>query len=251
MSFGYDNSCATLSQEGRIYQVEYAEKAVENANTFLGVVCDDGVILASEKIRSNKTIISGSNPTIYSITPTIGMVIGGHLPDGRHLISRAKAESQSYLKTFGVPITGKVLSDRIAFYVQQHTLYWSTRPFGAAAIISSWDKEDGKHLYMVETNGNVFEYFGATHGKGRQFIKTEIEKNNFALKSRKTGDALYDVLKILIRSYEGEKETEYDLSIIYPDSNYTHQLVDRAYISDLVRRARAEIEEERKMHVDS
>ena len=56
MSFGYDYSCTTLSQEGRIYQLEYAEKAVESAPSCMGVVCSDGVLLLSEKVRLYKKV---------------------------------------------------------------------------------------------------------------------------------------------------------------------------------------------------
>src|SRR5690348_2307999 len=111
MSLGYDISCTTLSQEGRIYQIEYAEKAVEASSTVIGVVFTDGVVIASEKIREKK-VVAGSNPTIYTVTPTIGVGVCGYLPDGRNIVSRAKSEAQSYLKNFGVEITGKILADR-------------------------------------------------------------------------------------------------------------------------------------------
>ena len=250
MSLGYDFSCATLSQEGKIYQLEYAEKAIENSPTVLGVVCADGVILASEKIKTSKTLVSGSNPTIYSITPKIGMAVCGYLPDGRNLVTRARTEAKDYLKNFGVEISGKILADRMAFYVQSHTLYWSMRPFGAVAMISSWEKDSTPHLFMVESNGNAFEYYGCAHGKGRQFVKNEIEKNNFELKTKTVQNALRDVLKILIKSYEGEKETEYDVSIISKnETNTIHKLVN-GEIKDEIRRIKEENEADRKMQVD-
>src|ERR1700712_3593760 len=122
MSVGYDFSVTTLSQEGKIYQLEYANKCVENSSTVFGIVCSDGVILAGEKIRQSKTMVPGSNQTVYSVTPNIGILIGGHLPDGRNLVVRAKSEAQSYLKSYGLEITGKLLSERLAGYVSTHTL---------------------------------------------------------------------------------------------------------------------------------
>lgn len=250
MSLGYDYSCTTLSQEGRIYQLEYAEKAIENSSTVLGIVCADGVILASEKVRPSKTITSGSNKTISTVAPHIGIAICGHLPDGRNLVSRAKSEAQSYLKNYGVEITGRILADRIAQYVQAHTLYWSMRPFGAVVMISSWDTDRLPHLYMVEANGNCFEYFACSHGKGRQFVKTEVERDDFALKKKNSVDALYEAVKILIRSYEGEKETEYDLSIISKDTNGIHEVIKGDRLKELISNAKTQIEADRKMQVD-
>ena len=45
MSTGYDTSCTTLSQEGRIYQIEYATKKIDNSSTVLGIIFNDGVVL--------------------------------------------------------------------------------------------------------------------------------------------------------------------------------------------------------------
>lgn len=250
MSLGYDNSCTTLSQEGRIYQLEYAEKAIENSSTTMGVVCNGIVILASEKIRQSKTMTAGSNKTIYSVAPHIGLAICGHLPDGRNIKSRAKGEAEGYLKHYGVEITGKILADRIAQYVQAHTLYWGYRPFGACVMISSWDKDNSPHLYMVEANGNYYEYFSCAHGKGRQFVKTEIEKDDFAIRKKNPESALYEAVKILIRSFEGEKETEYDLSVIAADTKGFHEVLKKDRVKEIVSKAKTEIEAERKMQVD-
>jgi len=249
MSLGYDLTCTTLSQEGKIYQIDYANKAIEMAPTVLGVVCKDGVVFVSEKIRLSKTLVVGSNPTIYSVTKNIGIAICGHLPDGRNLFNRAKSEASSYLKNFGIEITGKILTDRIALFVQSHTLYWGTRPFGASVMISSFEKESGFHLYMIEANGNYFEYYTTSLGKGRQYVKTNVEKNNFKLRELNCKVGLYEFLKVVIRSYEGEKETEYDLS--YLSTEGLHKVVDRKEITAMVEKAKIQIEEERKTDIDS
>lgn len=252
MSFGYDYSCTTLSQEGRIYQLEYAEKAVENSSSVMGVSCKDGVILASEKIRNYKTIVKGSNNTIYSVTPNIGMAICGHLPDGRNIVARAKQESKSYFQNFGMEISGKILAERIALYVQSHTLYWSMRPFGSVAMISSYDA-NGHHLFMIEGNGNCFEYYNCAQGKGRQFIKAEVEREVYNFRNRTCNDAVEDVMKILCKSYEGEKDTEYDLSVISTETSGKHKVFGFTQVDEMARRiknAGPGGENDKKMDVD-
>ena len=49
MARRYDSRTTTFSPEGRLYQVEYANEAINNTGTTLGVVCKDAVILAGEK----------------------------------------------------------------------------------------------------------------------------------------------------------------------------------------------------------
>ena len=66
---GYDLSASTFSPDGRIFQIEYANKAVEGAGTVLGIKCSDGVVLAAaaaccveaaatEKMRHSRVIQS-------------------------------------------------------------------------------------------------------------------------------------------------------------------------------------------------
>ena len=251
MSAGYDIYCTTLSQEGRIYQLEYAEKAVEAGSTCMGIIFSDGVVLLSEKIRQSKAIVYGSNPTIYPIAPNIEIAICGLIPDGRNIISRAKLEASSYLKTYGIEISGQILTERLSIYVHAHTCHWSVRPFGCCVLISSFDKDGKYHLFMLENSGNFFEYFSCAHGKGRQFVKAEVEKDNFKIRNLNVSDGLEQALKIIIKSYEGEKETEYDIGIISNESNGKSFLVDKEIVKEKVERIKKEVKEEKsKMDVD-
>lgn len=247
MSSGYDTSCTTLSQEGRIYQLEYAEKAIENCSTVMGVVFKDGVLLLSEKVRQSKAIVSGSNPTIYSVSPSIGVAICGLLPDGRNIVSRAKLEAANYLKTYGIEITGKILTERLSIYVHAHTCHWSARPFGCCVMISSYEKDNSYHLYMLETSGNFYEYYACAHGKGRQLVKAEVEKDNFAIRNKTVNEGIEEALKILKKSYEGEKETEYDASVISAETNGKHRLLDKKVMKDLADKVKGG---EKKMDID-
>ena len=249
MSSGYDTSCTTLSQEGRIYQIEYATKKIDNSSTVLGIIFNDGVVLVSEKIKESKAIVSGSNPTVYSVAKHIGMAICGLLPDGRNIVSRAKLEASTYYKNYGVPISGQILAERLSIYVHAHTCHWGARPFGCSVFISSYDTDKKYHLYMLENNGNFFEYFACADGKGKQIVKATMEKDNFALRENNIADGLKKVLKIIIKSYEGEKETEYDVGIITSRNKNEHEVIDKKIIQDEVRKLKEEVKNE-KMDVE-
>lgn len=86
--------------------MEYAAKAVHNAETVLGMVCSDGVILASEKIRSSRLQAKNSDKRIFSVDSHVGVAICGRVPDGMVIVSRARHECEGYRKSFGVPISG-------------------------------------------------------------------------------------------------------------------------------------------------
>lgn len=42
---GYDLSVTTFSPDGRVFQIEYAGKAVDNSGTVVAIRCKDGVVM--------------------------------------------------------------------------------------------------------------------------------------------------------------------------------------------------------------
>uniref|UniRef100_A0A0E0L451 Proteasome subunit alpha type n=1 Tax=Oryza punctata TaxID=4537 RepID=A0A0E0L451_ORYPU len=56
---GYDLSVTTFSPDGRVFQVEYAGKAVDNSGTVVGIKCKDGIVLGVEKLVTSKMILKG------------------------------------------------------------------------------------------------------------------------------------------------------------------------------------------------
>lgn len=64
---GYDLSADMFSPDGRVFQVEYAMKAVENGATIVGLRCKDGVVLATEKLISSSLHTAGDNSRIFKV----------------------------------------------------------------------------------------------------------------------------------------------------------------------------------------
>lgn len=55
-------------------QVEYANKAVENAGTVIGLRCKDGIVLAVEKLVLSKLLVPGANKRIATVDRHAGLV---------------------------------------------------------------------------------------------------------------------------------------------------------------------------------
>ena len=157
-------------------------KKIEISSTVFCIIFNDEVVLVSEKIKESRAIVSGSNPTIYSIDNHIGIAICGLLSDGRNIVSRAKLEASSYLKNFGIPISGQILAERLSIYIHAHTCHWGARPFGCSVLISSYGTDKKFHLFMLENNGNFFEYYATVEGKGKQIVKATLEKDNYIIR---------------------------------------------------------------------
>lgn len=209
---GYDLSVGTFSPDGRVFQTDYAQKAVDNGGTVIGVRCSDGVVLGVENLFVSKMLEPGTNTRTHPVSKHAGVALSGVAADGRQVALRAQGEALGYRNTYGSPIPGKILCDRVASYVHAFNLYWYVRPFGCVTLLATFDDEEGPALYAIDPAGGAFRYFGTAVGKGRQAAKTEIERLN--LKELKCEQALVEVAKILHSVHEGEKPFELELSWI-------------------------------------
>eukprot|EP00494_Astrolonche_serrata_P004866 UN04881 len=104
---GYDLSVTTFSPDGRVFQVEYAGKAVDNSGTIVGIKCKDGIVLGVEKLITSKMILAGSNRRLHSVHRNSGLAAAGLAADGRQIVSRAKSEAANYEKVYGEPMPVK------------------------------------------------------------------------------------------------------------------------------------------------
>jgi len=175
---GYDSD-KVLSPDGRIFQVEYAMKAVENSSTVIGILCKDGVVLAAERQIMSKLHESDSycHRRIYNIDSHIGCAVAGFLTDARHLVDIARSEAASYRENWDLPIPISELVKRISHYMFQYTLNGYYRTFGCSVIIGGCDPVSNKYeLWMADPAGVSWRYKGISTGKTRQAAKTELEK---------------------------------------------------------------------------
>jgi len=53
---GYDLAASTFSPDGKIFQVEYAQKAVDNSGTIVAIAGKNGVVVAVDHSVSSKLI---------------------------------------------------------------------------------------------------------------------------------------------------------------------------------------------------
>ncbi|KAL7719618.1 Proteasome subunit alpha type [Entamoeba marina] len=221
---GYDDSCTTFSPDAKIFQVEYAKKAVENSATSIAIKCVDGVVFGVEKLIISKMIEVSSNKRLFTIGKHIGITCAGFLPDARKLVKRAKEEYENYFNNFGIEIPVKILSEKVAMYMQNYTLYGALRPFGCSLLIGGYDYH-GYSLHYIEPSGTTYGYLANGIGKGKQICKNELEKIKF--NEITCEDALVQVIKILDMCHAEwkDKPFELELSWVCPETNNLHMRV--------------------------
>ncbi|KAH9850722.1 20S proteasome subunit [Lenzites betulinus] len=238
---GYDLSASTYSPDGRIFQVEYANKAVENSGTAIGLRVKDGIVLAVEKLVHSKLLIPEANKRIHTVDKHIGIASAGYLADGRHLANRARDEASSYRENYRAAPTLQYVVDRVGLYVQAYTLYSSVRPFGCSTILGAVDKT-GPTLFVVEPSGVSYGYRGAAVGKGRQLAKTELEKLKFDELTMR--EAVTEAARIIYLVHDDAKEKDFELEMswIGEETNGIHQSVPKDLFEEAARKAKEALE---------
>lgn len=72
--FQYDLSASQFSPDGRVFQIDYAGKAIEQSGTLIGLRGKNGVVLAVEKIVRSPLYEDDAGCRIYSVDKHIGIV---------------------------------------------------------------------------------------------------------------------------------------------------------------------------------
>lgn len=235
---GYDQSVTTYSNTGRVFQVEYAQKAVEKSGLTIGIRCKDGVVMGSQKPMTSKMLVKNVSRRIMTIDAHSGIATAGWQPDARQLGNKAREEARSYREFYGHNIPGHILAERVAGHVHMHTLYWYLRPFGASVLIANYDKK-GPSLSMIQPSGDMYRYFGSAIGKNTQAAKAELEKIKFTeITSR---EAVKEIARIIYRCYDDikEKAFELEMSWVCDESDKLHVKVPADLRDEAVALAKA------------
>ncbi|KAI8807798.1 nucleophile aminohydrolase [Cladochytrium replicatum] len=247
---GYDLSASTYSPDGRVFQVEYAFKAVDNSGTCIGLRVKDGVVLAVEKLVPSKLLVKNSNKRIMSADRHVGIATAGLVADGRHLVNRAQSEAKNYRDIYKSPAPAAVIAERMAQYVQAYTLYSYVRPFGVAAIVGVMD-QTGPGLFMIEPSGVYNGYYACAVGKGKQVAKTELEK--LKLSDMTVEEAVKHAARIIYTVHDDvkDKDFELELSWICEASGGQHEFVPKGIADEAERLAKASLQDDDDMEEDT
>jgi len=179
-SAGYDRHITIFSPEGRLYQVEYAFKAIKTSGlTSVGVRGADSCVVLTQRKVPDKLHDPESVTNLYPITDKIGLVMTGMVADARASVSRLRNEAAEFKFQNGYDIPVSYLAKRAADLAQIYTQHANMRPLGIAMIIIGIDVEgDTKipQLFRCDPAGYYVGYKATAAGQKEQEATNFLEK---------------------------------------------------------------------------
>lgn len=209
-SAAYDRAATMFSPDGRLYQVEYASKIVEQGTLGVGLMYDEGVLLGADKKISSRLILPDSIEKLFIIDDHVGAISSGLVGDARRLVQFARQEAQENMLYYEEPIGVETVVKRLSGVAQYFTQYGGVRPFGVSFIIGGVDPK-GVRLFETEPSGALAEYKAIAIGKGKKEAMDFFEKE---YKDGLNRDSAIQLLLTVIKKVSGEKTARFDPSRI-------------------------------------
>jgi len=130
--------------------------------TTVGVVCKDGVVLASEKrVSYGYTVLSKAGRKVFRITDNIGAACAGLVSDMQIMVREVGAYAKIFELDHGRPISVRSTAKMVANMLFRRRLM----PYLTQTIIGGFD-EDGACIYVLDALGSVLPDKYATVGSG-------------------------------------------------------------------------------------
>lgn len=195
---GYDRHITIFSPEGRLFQVEYAFKAVRNAGvTSIAVRGKDSVVFVTQKKVSDKLLDPSSVTRLFKITKHVGLLATGLIADARSIVQNARQQAAEFRFKFGYEIPVDYLAKVLADKAQVYTQHAYMRPLGVVSMLIAIDEERGPQLFKVDPAGFYIGYRATAVGTKETEATNMLEKKFKGTPEMSYDDAVQTAIGVL------------------------------------------------------
>lgn len=157
-------SIISLRSENMGYQ------AIQGATT-VGLVCSDGVVLASEKrVSYGRLVASKGGQKVFKLTDNVGLAFAGLMSDMQALVREASAYANLFKLEKNRPISTKALSKLISNMLFNRRMM----PLLMETVVGGYDV-DGPQLFSMDLAGSLIPDDFLAAGSGAQIAIGVLE----------------------------------------------------------------------------
>lgn len=149
------------------------QEKMKTGTTTLGMVCKDGVVMATEHRATMGTLIAHTETQkLFKIDDYIGLTTAGLVGDAQNLARYITAEAELYRLKRDQPMTIKAAATLTANILSGSRYY----PYWVQLLLGGWDREGG-HIYSLDAaGGSIPDKYCAT-GSGSPYAYGVLEDN--------------------------------------------------------------------------
>jgi proteasome beta subunit len=186
------------------------EKLALKGTTTIGIICKDGVILASDtRVTMGFFVAHKQGKKIYQIDDHMAMTISGVVADAQRIVDILKANAHLYKLEIGRPMPISAAARLIA------NLLFSSRlaPMVTQALVGGVD-DSGPHVFSVDPFGSLTEEKCVATGSGSPIAYGVLEDKY------KKGANVKDMLPTVVRAVDSAMKRDaasgdsFDIAII-------------------------------------
>jgi len=144
---------------------------VKKGTTTIGMVCKDGVVMATEMRATMGTLIAHkTTQKLFKIDDNLGLAVAGVVGDAQSLARYITAEVQLYKLKRGQLMTVKSAATLTSNILSGSRFY----PYWVGLILGGVDR-DGGHVYALDMVGGAIPDEYVTTGSGSPYVYGVLE----------------------------------------------------------------------------
>lgn len=225
MASGYDQLICLFSPEGKLFQVEYAHKAVKSENvTSIAIKGKNVVVAISEKKVTDKLVEPETVRHIFNVTRHIGCLVTGMQADGNMLLYKSRQKASDFEKENSFEIPVDYLAKLVAEDTQFFTQHAYGRAYGCCLTIFGVDDEFGPQVFKIEPSGHYAGYY-ATAAGARETEATAFLEKKLKWPERSKAYTTKEIIRLGLSTMQGVinrelQGSELEICIVERPSDY-------------------------------